>query len=156
MTFVTLFLSVTLYITLALLDRELVRQTGYNTLSLQMVSAKSDAQKILDAFGPRQRLIVESALAVDFAFMFLGYGMLFFAVSRLLDSSILSFVSFLPVVFDSTENFMHLFAVMNYQPDIVTASYAITVLKFVFLAVYLVLLAITFLLRVLRKRNERA
>lgn len=155
-TAVTIFLTVGLYLTVAMLDRDLVRQSGYGTLSLQMVSDHSRAEKILNSWDMHMRALAETGLAVDFAFMFLGYGLLFFAVSRLLDSNFLSFFSFLPVVFDSAENIMQIAAILGSQPDMLTASYFITVLKFLCVVLYLLLLTVTAITRFIRKRNEQA
>ena len=153
---ITVVLTAGLFVTITVLERQLASVSGHNTVSLQLVSDRAGAERILVSWNAPLRGLAETNLAVDFAFMFLGYGLLFFAVSRLLDSSILSFFSFLPVVFDSTENIMHLSAIVLNQPDMITASCLLTVLKFVFIGVYLLLLLTALVLRLARKRNENA
>jgi hypothetical protein len=121
------------------LDRELTLASGYNSVSLQFKTDAVTAEKILLSWNADMRTKTEAVLAIDFAFMFLGYGLFFFAVSRLLDSNILSLFAFLPVVFDSAENFLHLAAIQGNRPELVTASFHVTLFKFLCILAYLVL-----------------
>lgn len=153
---VTFFLMAGLFVLLTVIDGGLYRKTGYNSLSLQLKTEIPVAQKVLDSWGPEAKKTAETSLAVDFAFMFLGYGAFFFCIGRLLKSNALAFHAMLPVVFDSTENLMHLTAIVGSRPELVTASFFISVIKFFFFALYLVLLSVLLIRRLIQKREKNA
>jgi hypothetical protein len=153
---VSFILMAGLYSAVYYLDRDLSNGSGQSTLSLQLVRKVPEAQMILQSWDADQKIKAEAALAVDFAFMFLGYSLFFFSVSRLLDSNILSVFAWLPVVFDSTENFLHLAAVQGMRPDLVTASFHITIFKFLCILIYLALFLFVVITKLLKKRKKNA